>query len=456
MHKATELELTYQRLRSNGVAALASAVGIACGIGSLMVPSDTKIWTVGGAVVSFAIAGSVRQNSREIDSYLGDRQTAFKVQRQKSNLTEGNIPTYRDDTSRVKGYQPQALFQWTDLKKYPDKYPHLAIVGGTGSGKTVFAEYLGLLIGNGKRYAICPKIKPDDFQGFDGVYGGGFNFGSWAKTMTREGVHPDYPQWTGRDELDPFFPLGAVSWSDITSGKATRPTIAQCIYALYVEMQHRYIQYEQGVTDFEPLDIYFDEYNLTVFKLQGLGNFISQIIMAARSVRIRLLLIGQVQSVDAMDMNGLSELRDGSLTFIYLQDFATNHAEMLVGADELKRQDLKWLKAQPYPTMVEDQPAERPTLAEMHRFIQDNAVRPTAFAPDVISSDTPIPTEVVEDTPIPTEVVVDLTPDVAVSFIRSANEMLKGGMTKEQIIQYVWNKPLDEGAVIWANLGLPS
>ncbi|MFB2938407.1 hypothetical protein ACE1B6_24435 [Aerosakkonemataceae cyanobacterium BLCC-F154] len=243
-------------------------------------------------------------------------------------------PVYRD------------AFNFDVFRQDPDQFPHILIVGATGDGKSTLAEYLGLLMsGNGgKRYAIAPHTKPDDWQGFDGVFGGGRYYG---------------------DEKDP-----EVSYEDIVNYRLDKPpTVSQVLKAIYAEMDRRYKLRDQGIEDYEQHEWFIDEIPAISSALKKLlAHVMEKLILEARKVKIRLWLLAQGQTVKLLGIEGKGEIRE-SLTYIRLGSFAKQYAKELMKSNDINPEFYQRLLEERWACMVEENYAQRPPYQLMKEAI---------------------------------------------------------------------------------------
>ena len=179
----------------------------------------------------------------------------------------------------------QLLFDWSDLNRLYDDFPHLILLGKTGAGKTYLAEQLGRFL-EGRTVVITPKKKPKDFAG-----------------MTVVGLPYDF----------------AAIAAEI--GK-----VAQLVKDREAEMNRT------GREDFEPLNVVLDEVPAFVAgcKDEGLDvvKDLKFIIRTARTSKIRLILLAQGSEVRTLGIEGEGSLRD-NLTFVRLRGFAEPRAKQL-------------------------------------------------------------------------------------------------------------------------------
>jgi hypothetical protein len=275
-----------------------------------------RLITANGAIACWYLARVQRRTVEETEPILG---TLARIQAAQSaialtQLWERQNPLQVSDVATVEPpLLPEGelqIFDWSDLQNNPDKFPHLMLLGKTGSGKSVLAEWLLKQLG-GKMTAITPHYSPKDWRGMR-VVGGGRDFEAIAAEFTE----------------------------------------------LVEEMDRRYELYNKGVTSFEQWSIAVDELPAIMASdiCCEVPNQLKQLIRESRKVRIRLILLTQGAEVKALKMEGEGSIRD-SLTFIRLGNFALDHARKL--KDERL---LSWLQQQRRPCLVDEVPAIVPDL----------------------------------------------------------------------------------------------
>jgi hypothetical protein len=210
----------------------------------------------------------------------------------------------------VAAQQGIQLFNWADLCNQPDRYPHLAILGSTGSGKTVLTEWL-LHQMPGSSKVITTKRRPNQWRGLQ-VLGTPRNF---------EAIEEGLQQ------------------------------LLQMMGYRTAELERM----EHG--DFTPFNVAIDEYPAIAANIKDVAKYITTLLREARETRIRLLLLLQGQQVKTLGLEGQSDLRD-CLSFLRLGSFATKHANSVLPPDQAA-----WVTAQRYPCMVGDTPATVPDLS---------------------------------------------------------------------------------------------
>lgn len=246
------------------------------------------------------------------------------------------------------------LFDWGDIKRHPDHYPHLLLLGKTGAGKTWLGERLLLLLG-GDALVIHPHAAPRDFSGFK-VIGGGRNY----------------------------------------------EAITNAIAALHSEMDLRYQRRDRGDESYNPLTVLIDEFpSIAHFCGKDVVQQILALVREARKVQIRLVILSQGAEVKALGIEGQGSVRE-CFTFIRLKGFAE---------DAARKQDpaiASWIAQQRFPCMVENQPADSSVLTTLEPLGKPHYASTSPTSPAAVSS----PFEVrVDDTSAPVEVDYHLLPE---------------------------------------------
>lgn len=278
---------------------------------------------------------------QESEDALNDFAVTTGLKRQRSLLWQN--PLGKGEDASEQNNSDLELFDLRQIGDKRDEFPNVFILGAPGTGKTTAAEYLGIVLKSGKRYAVHPHAKPSDFKGFDRIFGGGRNIGT-----------PD-------DEL--------IEWADIESGRKV-PTVAQVFLALHQLMQDRYELYYKGQETFESIDVYFDELPAIAATLgqKFLSSLMPALICECRKVGIRLWFLSQAFQVKALGLQGVSDLREGA-TVIRLGKLAVKEAQSLVRSRALEPQALEYLRSADRPVLVDDMPAKLPRYTEMKAAI---------------------------------------------------------------------------------------
>ena len=312
----------------------------------------SKFFLYSLASASCVGAKVLKKASDEAGYILEDTYTTTSLNRQRNLLSPAPKPL-KEPTPK---FSP-TLFNWQDLKN-TDTYPVVIISGKQGSGKTTAGEYLGCLVGTGKRYAVSPHLKPSDFMNFDGKFGGGANY-------FRE---------------DDYIP----SWSQVEANPNSGWTIHQTLTAIENLITSRLKAYALGTTEFQQLDIYLDEtvaiqrYFRTKCPDKTLKKFLEGFLAMAftepRKVKVRFWILTQAETVEALGLTGMAGLKNDSL-FIRLNHNAMRHAKLVAKQRYLSKDSLDWLLQQSKPVMVDESIAQLPTIWEMRSLIEDVATR---------------------------------------------------------------------------------
>lgn len=291
-------------------------------------------------------------------------------------------------------------FDWKLFDEAPDDFPHIAIVGGTGEGKSFTAEHISAVLG-GLLIVVHPHRKPGDYPNVKAIHAGGRNYGDWEEDE----------EVSFKDLVDP------------SAGK--RISFASVIKTLYLEMDRRFKLYEKGNFDYPMVNIILDEFNTSVAEVpevmvgKGKGSTpIKKMIREARKVKIRFFFLLQDDSVEAMYIKGEGQLRK-CLTYIRLGKFARRFAKLL--KDEKL---IDWTHKQKRPILVEEVPATIKASSEPSKGSREpEIVEPASqqrFAEVPEGSEPDEPTEISEE-----------------EWQNVAN-LKRSGKPKKEIIQLVW------------------
>lgn len=222
------------------------------------------------------------------------------------------------------------FFDWKLFDKQSDKYAHIAIVGGTGDGKSFTAENVSAVLG-GLLLISHPHRKPSDYPGVKAIHCGGRNYGEW-KT--------DKPV-TFKELIEP--------------PPNSRISFASLVKTLELEMDRRYKLYENGNDNYPMVNIILDEMNTCLAKIpeaiKGKDAPIKNLIREARKVKLRLVMLLQDDSVEALQIQGEGSIRK-CFRYVRLGEFAKVHAKKLKD-DYL----MQWVAQQKHPILVEETPA---------------------------------------------------------------------------------------------------
>jgi hypothetical protein len=188
------------------------------------------------------------------------------------------------------------LFDFSRLRTEPDKFAHLRIIGGTGIGKTTFADWLLDVLG-GECFIITPKKKAWNWTGLK-VYGLWFDYETIRAKL----------QW------------------------------------IHSEMYRRYPLMEAG-ENFEVTNFVVDEWRLINTNVKAIKQrnpetkqlfevapsakaMMKDIITVARESMLRLIALAQGENVETWGFEGESDLEE-CFTDIRLGEFAINYAKSL-------------------------------------------------------------------------------------------------------------------------------
>ena len=240
------------------------------------------------------------------------------------------------------------LFDWGRFNTERDDFPHIAIAGKTGGGKSYLAEFLATLF-EGYTIAVSPHWKKGDFTSAYLVVGWGRNTGESAQFE--------------------------YSFADIMTGQFN-VSVGGFMYALLQEMDRRYqlnpiTQEYIGVDDPEVVVI-LDEFNLYA-NLEGLPIITKQLLREARKVRIRLIPLVQGTEVKAMGVEGEGQLRE-QLTFIRVKNKAKEYADQEFSKHCRDEKARYWemvknfISGSRYSCFVDNEPAQIPDLAEWKKL----------------------------------------------------------------------------------------
>lgn len=205
------------------------------------------------------------------------------------------------------------------------QFPHMMLVGNSGSGKSVLSKYLAWKA-NCTCVVIDPHRRPKDWEGLM-VVGAGRDF----------------------------------------------KLIAQFFTALVELMDQRYDLYAEGVEDFEPLVVIIDEFLAIVenkHSQQICVEAFCLLVREARKVCIQLMILAQGNEVEALKIKGIGSIRK-NLVPVFLGEFAIENAELLASKKRISNEDLAILKHQPRPCVIKDRLGVIPEINESEIFFGD-------------------------------------------------------------------------------------
>lgn len=340
-----------QALRSKLTTAISSLAGLVLLSSVTLVKEPVaKTSLLIGSLAAGVSALTSAKTTKESDDALNDFSVATGLNRQRQLLFNPPRPQPAPSTAHAHDKSKPELFDLNSIGEDRNAFPNLFVIGAPGSGKTTTAEYLGIKLKAGKRYAVHPHAKPTDFKGFDGIFGGGRNIG------------------TPEDAL--------VSWQEI-EGRMVIPTVAQVIKALFKLMQDRYLLYYQGQTEFDNIDVYFDEVPALVSELgkEFMRKYIPALIMECRKVGIRLWFLSQGLQLNLLGLEGSSDLREGA-TVVRLGKLAINQAKLLLKKGLITQEQFAKLSSSQYPILVDDVPSSLPGYTQMLAEISASLRKP--------------------------------------------------------------------------------
>lgn len=227
------------------------------------------------------------------------------------------------------------LFDWSRLVTEYDNFPHVRIIGKSGSGKTYTAEQVLKLLG-GEQWIITCKKKPHNWVGLK-VYGVPFNWDS-----VREGI-------------------------DCTLKR----------------MWENYNRIERNLLPIRT-NVVIDEWRSIKNNVSESSEQIKELISVARDSEVRLVCLATGEQVKTWGLEGESDLGD-CFTTVRLKSFAIDHAKKL----KLSSAKLQWLYAQDRPCMVDDDIADLKQLQEVCNRTNANSLQPKLQSGEPIETTMP-------------------------------------------------------------------
>lgn len=197
------------------------------------------------------------------------------------------------------------LFDWGELKRDPDGYPNLLVVGASGSGKTYSTERILSYLGTPTK-VITTKRKPSQWNGLEVI-----------------GTPRDFE------------------------------AIAEAFQVLTEEMESRMANLGR---EWEQQWVVVDELPAIAANVADTQRYLTTFIREARETRLRFAFLVQGRQVKTIGLEGQSDLRD-NLTEILLGKFAVQRARELVGKRKAPQSLLDWCLSQSRPILVGDSPA---------------------------------------------------------------------------------------------------
>jgi hypothetical protein len=306
-----------------GRAVLYGCVSIACGIGLLAGTPQVKVGAFG---LLCAQAGALCLMGDRISHVKKISQPYFNIAHEESikghvqQLAQGfGVAPKKSIGDRV---QEMAIatqvksrivpFDWSS-HAWDDfsRSPHFGIVGATGDGKSTLTKLLTCLMG-GYKIAIDPHQAANTWHPLHAV-----------------GANGNY------QEIE--------SW----------------MIALMELTKYRYSVRTADTDVFEPIVVLLDEFPAILNSCKISKEFLRMMLFESRKVQIRLLLMTQSDTVEALGIKGMGQMRD-CLQYVRLGKSAITFAKR-EGDEEL----LKKVRSSSRPCMVGDRYAEIPNLANI-------------------------------------------------------------------------------------------
>lgn len=290
-------------------------------------PKPRKTWLAGTALGLAVIGCGVKALERDKKESLQDLQQASS-QGWRSLLAQSFLPAAKVSvTFNPETWQPK-LFDWSLFNTKPERFPHIGLVADSGGGKSTTGLWLTTWL-DGKHYAILPHKKPGDYPGI-ASFCGSRNYGK-----------ADDPEYDLQKVLENKYP---------------NISVASFVKSLHSEMDKRYKLYEQGIEDYSPINIHWDEYNAFIRKVndKSIVPLIEDLVAEARKVKIRIIVMVQSALVEDMGLNGSLKK---SIKFIQLADFATDRATK----EDKSAKLTQWMerlieRGDNFPVMIDSKP----------------------------------------------------------------------------------------------------
>ena len=466
-----EYWVTLWRAKAISILSLA-AVSVAV-VGVKVAPKEVKPYIIGMGLLT-AVAGRIAGHTAEEKSYIVQDLKDISDQSRANRIYQQLNPK---PSALALPSSPIELspFDWEAFRTDRTKYPHIALLGKTGGGKSTLAENLCSLFG-GLTLAVAPHFKAGDYSSADLIIGKGRNYGTTALPYDSE------PQKgkTQDEEME-------VDFSDIVSRKVN-PTVTQFIRSLLAEMNRRYqlVDPDTGrpdpdgiyVSDYEgsqEINIILDEFN-AYSKLPGVDVCLKMLIREARKVGIRLVLLLQGAEVKALGIAGEGSLRE-SLTFVRVMNFALSHARKIRNAQKDETMKAYWaevvrrMESEERPVMVEDAYAIMPGIGEYSEGnlseieVEDTQAKPSNFPSNQVKSESIQPNEFDRAPNFQNSNSVYITASSSDSFdvrfnarkalFTTAKTCAELGMKRSKIIKEVWGYKSERytlGTELWRDL----
>lgn len=291
---------------------------------------------------------------------------------------------------------PQARAKFFDLNDFSrrDDYPAIIVAGIQGSGKTTIARYLAAITGAEKTVYISPHVRPnDEVKNYDLVYGGFASVGGDIHVNKFNPVNDLFISEDGKTiELE-----SAQQWPP-----EPHASVFAVLQSLLGEAGKRMQEYSLGIkgeADFEPLDVFLDEaVSLTGYYTQGAykkitsdwwKNFMAYMLTEPRKIRIRLWVLTQEGTVDALGLQGYGNLKNAT-PWIRLTVLGEEHAKAALKTQPLEAEvylqqnktaprSVAWVTAGGFegPAVVPSREVQMKAITDNRPQVQTPQVQPT-------------------------------------------------------------------------------
>jgi hypothetical protein len=289
---------------------LLAAVVLGC------LPFQTKLETkavlatvaVGGAVIGrtagigASLSGGRADDTRDVSDQMYTQELAGTMYTPITTMTErvelAKLLQSGGGTSK-KSTPPRKMFKIEWLVAEKEKYPHVMILGETGAGKTLLAEYITDKDKGTLKTFVSPCRDDNEFIDYPYV-GGGFNYAA----------------------------------------------IGQYLASLVNEMRLRYQHSIQNViTDFGFRNVILDEGRDSAQSSQPFATNLLSLISLGRKRFIRMFLCTTSQSVKALGIEGEGDMRS-NFTVVRLGKECLSYLRQLVAEGTYTQDDSDWFTGQ--------------------------------------------------------------------------------------------------------------
>jgi hypothetical protein len=313
-----------------------------------------KHLTLAAVVGTLAIAGSLT-SAYNLRQHPNERQLRFASSVGMVALLAGATTLVRKREEETTGEGQSEVASPHSFTSKPlleviasqQKHPHLLVINKTGGGKSVLAQWMASK-SEGRTFAIAPHLDrtKEEWSACEAVFGAGRNYGD--------------------TEVDT-----ATSYDELIAGKYRSPSVASVLATLLSEMNRRYnsaIAFEK-----HPLDTWIvDEAPSVAAELgKSFAELLAPILMEARKINIRLILLTQSDRVAELKFQGRGQLRN-QFTYIRLRDAAKADSKFKTQVKKAK------VLGDKYWCLVEDSISLIPTFEQLTSDIKD-ASKPHRF-----------------------------------------------------------------------------